>query len=78
MMGRKSKQAKSEALEPLMSFDDYNVTLGDAMRGERATMGKSLMDVQRELKIKAAYIAAVEDADPSVCLLYTSPSPRDS
>ena len=36
------------------------------MRGERATMGKSLLDVQRELKIKATYIAAVENSDPSV------------
>lgn len=35
------------------------------MRGERATMGKSLLDVQRELKIRAAYIAAIENADPS-------------
>ena len=35
------------------------------MRGERATMGKSLLDVQRELKIKAAYIAAIENADPT-------------
>nr|WP_243144841.1 RodZ domain-containing protein [Litoreibacter roseus] len=36
------------------------------MRGERATLGKSLLDVQRDLKIKATYIAAVENADPSV------------
>ena len=35
------------------------------MRGERATMGKSLLDVQRELKIKATYIAAIENADLS-------------
>ena len=35
------------------------------MRGERATMGKSLLDVQRELRIKAAYIAAIENADPT-------------
>ncbi len=35
------------------------------MRGERATLGKSLLDVQRELKIKANYISAIEDADPS-------------
>ncbi len=35
------------------------------MRGERATMGKSLLDVQRELRIKAAYIAAIENRDPS-------------
>lgn len=52
-------------IKPL-GFDDYQISLGDMMRGERATLGKSLMDVQRELKIKAAYIAAVEDADPSV------------
>ena len=35
------------------------------MRGERATLGKSLLDVQRELKIKATYIAAIENADIS-------------
>lgn len=46
-------------------FDDYDLRLGDLMRGERATLGKSLLDVQRELKIKAAYIAAIENADPS-------------
>ena len=33
------------------------------MRGERATLGKSLLDVQRDLKIKASYIAAIENAD---------------
>ncbi len=47
------------------SFDDFDLRLGDIMRGERATMGKSLLDVQRELKIKATYIAAIENADPS-------------
>lgn len=46
-------------------FDDFDLRLGDLMRGERATMGKSLLDVQRELKIKAAYIAAIENADIS-------------
>jgi cytoskeletal protein RodZ len=35
------------------------------MRGERATMAKSLLDVQRELRIKASYIAAIENADAS-------------
>ena len=35
------------------------------MRGERATLGKSLLDVQRELRIKASYIAAIENADPN-------------
>ena len=36
------------------------------MRGERATMGKSLLDVQRELRIKAAYVSAIENSDLSV------------
>ena len=49
----------------LKSFDDYEMRLGDIMRGERATLGKSLLDVQRELRIKASYIAAIEDADPA-------------
>lgn len=67
MLGRKSKQAADAPADvQKRSFDDFTVSLGDVMRGERATMGKSLMDVQRELKIKAAYVAAVEDADPSV------------
>ena len=35
------------------------------MRGERATLGKSLLDVQRELKVKATYIAAIENCDVS-------------
>ncbi|WP_143535056.1 helix-turn-helix domain-containing protein [Roseivivax jejudonensis] len=46
-------------------FDDFDLRLGDVMRGERATMGKSLLDVQRELRIKASYIAAIENCDPS-------------
>ena len=33
------------------------------MRGERATLGKSLLDVQRELRIKASYISAIENCD---------------
>lgn len=45
-------------------FDDFDLRLGDLMRGERATMGKSLLDVQRELRIKASYISAIENCDP--------------
>ena len=44
-------------------FDSFELRLGDVMRGERATLGKSLLDVQRELKIKATYIAAIENCD---------------
>ena len=51
---------------PASGFDGYDITdvpLGDLLRGERATMGKSLLDVERELKIRAAYIAAIENGD---------------
>ncbi len=51
-----------EAEEPA-GFDSFDLRLGDVMRGERATLGKSLLDVQRELRIKAAHIAAIENAD---------------
>jgi cytoskeletal protein RodZ len=44
----------------------YEFRLGDELRGERATMGKTLLDVQRDLRIKAAYIAAIEDLDLEV------------
>lgn len=51
--------------EELRGFDAFELRLGDVMRGERATLGKSLIDVQRELKIKATYVAAIENADAS-------------
>lgn len=57
-------QDTEEGVNP-KGFDDFDLRLGDVMRGERATMGKSLLDVQRELRIKASYIAAIENADPS-------------
>ena len=47
-------------------FDDYDFRLGDILRGERATLGKSLLDVEKELKIKANYVAAIENCDPTV------------
>jgi cytoskeletal protein RodZ len=65
MLGRKTTP-KADVPEVKRGFDAYDLQMGDVMRGERATMGKSLLDVQRELKIKATYIAAVENADPSV------------
>lgn len=46
-------------------FDDYQITLGDILRGERATLGKSLLDVQDHLRIKAKYLAAIEEGDAS-------------
>ena len=64
MIGWRSKPSTTEEDKP-KGFDDFELRLGDVMRGERATLGKSLLDVQRELKIKATYIAAIENADLS-------------
>ena len=64
MIGRRSPPPVDEPAKP-KGFDDYELRLGDVMRGERATLGKSLLDVQRDLKIKATYIAAIENADPA-------------
>ena len=95
--------------EELQGFDAFELTLGDKLRGERATMGKSLEDISDELKIRVELLQAIEDCnvdgfpspsfiagnvrsyaaylglDPEpcfeqfcACLLYTSPSPRDS
>lgn len=64
MIGRRSKRAKAVGeIEP-KGFDDYDLRLGDVMRGERATLGKSLLDVERELRIRANYIAAIENTNP--------------
>lgn len=66
MIGRKlPKSLNDEAEDKPRGFDDFELRLGDVMRGERATLGKSLLDVQRELRIKASYIAAIENCDPS-------------
>ena len=70
MIGRKIRTPMAEVDKP-KGFDDFELRLGDLMRGERATLGKSLLDVQRELKIKASYIAAIENADATA---FESPS----
>lgn len=50
-------------VEEVNHFLDDDTRLGDIMRGERATLGKSLLDVQRELRIRASYVAAIENCD---------------
>jgi hypothetical protein len=65
MIGRKTTKIIVDTVEH-KAFDDFELRLGDMMRGERATLGKSLLDVQRELRIKASYIAAIENVDPKV------------
>lgn len=65
MIGRSFRRANATEEAETKGFDAFELRLGDLMRGERATLGKSLLDVQRELKIKAAYIAAIENSDPT-------------
>ena len=62
MIGRRFRTPAAVIDKP-KGFDDFDLRLGDLMRGERATLGKSLLDIQRELKVKATYIAAIENAD---------------
>ena len=64
MIGRRVPPSAQDDSKP-KGFDDFELRLGDVMRGERATLAKSLLDVQRELKIKASYIAAIENCDVS-------------
>ena len=66
MIRRRSSRVKLKKKTSARGFDDYEIKLGDTMRGERATLGKSLIDVQNDLKIKAIYIQAVEDSNPMV------------
>lgn len=67
MIRRRSSRVKlKKKTSASKGFDDYEIKLGDTMRGERATLGKSLIDVQNDLKIKSIYIQAVEDANPMV------------
>lgn len=47
----------------LRGYDEYEVTLGDAMRGERASLGKTLSDVENDLRIRSKVIRAIEDCD---------------
>ncbi len=63
ILRRFSRGTATTEAEP-RGFDSFDLRLGDLMRGERATMGKSLLDVERELRIKASYVAAIENANP--------------
>lgn len=65
MIWRKETPPAQTHEDPVRGFDDFEMQLGDVLRGERATLGKSLLDVQRELHIRATYIAAIENGDLS-------------
>ncbi|MCR9114702.1 MAG: DUF4115 domain-containing protein [Rhodobacteraceae bacterium] len=64
MIGRRFKRKSDQTDVEPRGFDAFELRLGDVMRGERATLGKSLLDVERELRIKASYVAAIENCDP--------------
>ncbi len=64
--GYQQNMTQDTSVEELQGFDSFELKLGDELRGERATLGRSLLDVQRDLRIKAAYIAAIENCDLSV------------
>ena len=58
-----NEQTENAVSAPPGYEDTEDIRLGDLMRGERATLGKSLLDVQRELRIRASYVAAIENCD---------------
>ena len=66
-MLKQAKNWKGPRLETLSrkhrSFGDYDLSLGDIIRGERATQGKSVTDVRLELRLNKAYIIAIEHGD---------------
>ena len=62
----KFRKYKKSKINPITrGFDSYDFKLGDLLRGERATLGLSLMDIQRALKIKVEIIAAIENCEIS-------------
>ena len=52
-------------------FDEFHISLGDKMRGERATMGKSLEDIKDDLKLRVDILEGIENSDISA---FPSPS----
>lgn len=50
----------------IRGYDSYDVTLGDELRGERATRGWTVRDAARELCIRPELIQGIENADLSV------------
>ncbi|MEM7240951.1 MAG: RodZ domain-containing protein [Pseudomonadota bacterium] len=56
---------QDNSAEELQGFDSFEITLGDKLRGERATMGKSLSDISADLKIRAELLEAIESCDVS-------------
>ena len=47
----------------LRGYDSYTVTLGDKLRGERATLGKTLDDIQKETRLRIEFLLGIENTD---------------
>ena len=54
---------QDNSTEELQGFDAFEITLGDKLRGERATLGKSLADIASDLKIREELLEAIENCD---------------
>jgi hypothetical protein len=57
--------------EDLKGFDEFHISLGDRMRGERATLGKTLEDIKDDIKLRVDILEGIENADLSA---FPSPS----
>jgi cytoskeletal protein RodZ len=57
--------------EVAKGFDEYHISLGDRMRGERATLGKTLEDIKDDIKLRVDILEGIENADLSA---FPSPS----
>jgi hypothetical protein len=55
----------------IKGFDEFHISLGDRMRGERATLGKTLEDIKDDIKLRVDILEAIENADLSA---FPSPS----
>lgn len=60
--GRGQNRAGATRME-LRGFDSYSISLGDEMRGERASLGKTLEQAEADLRIKSRLIVAIESCD---------------
>jgi hypothetical protein len=57
--------------EDLKGFDEFHISLGDRMRGERATLGKTLEDIKDDIKLRVDILEGIENSDLSA---FPSPS----
>ncbi len=65
MISLRAKPVQKNDEPQIKGFDDFELTLGDVLRGERATQNKTLDDLKRELRIQPSYLLAIEEADPT-------------